>query len=92
MSNGASLAPQDIRIDFVVLPETNCQGLFNQPLTIRTLKLHLNLAGFVLEHALNFVAHSFVACGAEMDAHLVGGLAYLLHKGGRLHYRGGAVC
>ena len=30
MSNGASLAPHEIRIDFAVLPETNCQGLFNQ--------------------------------------------------------------
>ena len=30
MSNGASLAPQEIRIDFAVLPETKCQGLFNQ--------------------------------------------------------------
>jgi hypothetical protein len=30
MSNGASLAPQEIKIDFAVLPETNCQGLFNQ--------------------------------------------------------------
>ena len=30
MSKGASLAPQEIRIDFAVLPETNCQGLFNQ--------------------------------------------------------------
>ena len=29
MSNGASLAPQEIRIDFAVLPETKCQGLFN---------------------------------------------------------------
>jgi len=30
MSKGASLAPQEIRIDFAVLPETNRQGLFNQ--------------------------------------------------------------
>ena len=30
MSKGANLAPQEIRIDFAVLPETNCQGLFNQ--------------------------------------------------------------
>jgi hypothetical protein len=30
MSKGASLAPQEIRIDFAVLPETSCQGLFNQ--------------------------------------------------------------
>ena len=30
MSNGANLAPQEIRIDLAVLPETNCQGLFNQ--------------------------------------------------------------
>jgi len=30
MSKGASLAPQEIRIDFAVLPETKCQGLFNQ--------------------------------------------------------------
>ena len=30
MSKGASREPQEIRIDFAVLPETNCQGLFNQ--------------------------------------------------------------
>ena len=30
MSKGASRAPQEMRIDFAVLPETNCQGLFNQ--------------------------------------------------------------
>ena len=30
LSNGANLAPQEIRIDLAVLPETNCQGLFNQ--------------------------------------------------------------
>ena len=30
MSKGASLAPQEMRMDFAVLPETNCQGLFNQ--------------------------------------------------------------
>jgi len=28
MSNGASLAPQLIKIDLAVLPETSCQGLF----------------------------------------------------------------
>jgi hypothetical protein len=28
MSNGANLAPQLIRIDFAVFPETSCQGLF----------------------------------------------------------------
>ncbi|MBD0858773.1 hypothetical protein CGK76_07290 [Erysipelotrichaceae bacterium 7770_A6] len=26
----ASLTPTEIRIDLAVLPETNCQGLFNQ--------------------------------------------------------------
>jgi hypothetical protein len=30
MSNGASLAPQLIKIDFEVLPVTFCKGLFNQ--------------------------------------------------------------
>lgn len=30
MSKGASLAPQEISMDFEVLPETNRQGLFNQ--------------------------------------------------------------
>ena len=30
MSKGASLAPQEIRIDFAVLPETKSQGLFHQ--------------------------------------------------------------
>ena len=30
MSKGASREPQEIRIDFAVLPEMSCQGLFNQ--------------------------------------------------------------
>lgn len=30
MSKGANLAPQEISMLFRVLPETNCQGLFNQ--------------------------------------------------------------
>ena len=30
MSKGARRAPQEMRMDFAVLPETNCQGLFNQ--------------------------------------------------------------
>jgi len=30
MSKGESLAPQEIKIDLAVLPETKCQGLFNQ--------------------------------------------------------------
>ena len=30
ISNGASLAPQEISMLLAVLPETNCQGLFNQ--------------------------------------------------------------
>ena len=29
MSNGASLAPQEIKMLFAVLPDANCQGLFN---------------------------------------------------------------
>jgi hypothetical protein len=34
MSNGASLEPQDISIDFAVFPCTLCQGLFNQKLKV----------------------------------------------------------
>ena len=30
MSKGANLAPQEMRMDFAVFPETNCQGLFHQ--------------------------------------------------------------
>ena len=30
ISKGASLAPQEIKMLLAVLPETNCQGLFNQ--------------------------------------------------------------
>ena len=30
MSKGASLAPQEMRMDFAVFPEASCQGLFNQ--------------------------------------------------------------
>jgi len=29
MSNGASRAPQEMRMDLAVLPETDCQGLFH---------------------------------------------------------------
>ena len=29
ISNGASLAPHEIRIDLAVFPVTTCQGLFN---------------------------------------------------------------
>ena len=29
MSKGASLAPQEIRMDFAVFPDASCQGLFN---------------------------------------------------------------
>jgi hypothetical protein len=36
LSNGARRAAQEISIDFVVLPETNCQGLFH----------HINLTSF----------------------------------------------
>ena len=31
ISNGASLAPHDTKIDFAVFPETKCQGLFSTP-------------------------------------------------------------
>ena len=31
ISNGANLAPQLIKIDFAVFPETKCQGLFSIP-------------------------------------------------------------
>ena len=30
LSKGASLAPQEMRMDFAVLPETKSQGLFHQ--------------------------------------------------------------
>ena len=30
MSNGARRAPQEIKMLFAVLPDTNCQGLFYQ--------------------------------------------------------------
>ena len=34
ISNGASRAPQEIRMDLAVLPVAICQGLFNQALPI----------------------------------------------------------
>ena len=37
ISNGASLAPHETSIDFAVLPETKCQGLFSTP-TIHCMK------------------------------------------------------
>ena len=30
LSKGANLAPQEMRMDFAVLPETKSQGLFHQ--------------------------------------------------------------
>ena len=44
MSNGASRAPQEIKIDLAVLPETNCQGLFN--------RIHKNLQKRCQKHRM----------------------------------------
>ena len=40
ISNGANLAPQLIKIDFAVFPETKCQGLFSIPLILLHEKSH----------------------------------------------------
>ena len=45
---------------------------------------------FVADKAVDFVAHGFPAGGAEMERHLIGGVADFLHQGGRR--RGGALC
>jgi len=47
------------------------------------------LLNLIPQHTLDFVAHSFGAGGAEMYAHLVGGLADFLHKGRALVLRRG---
>src|SRR5699024_6748567 len=52
MSKGASLAPQEISMLFAVLPETNCQGLFNQVHKKSTKKApgtHLRLLALCVE-------------------------------------------
>ena len=53
-----------------------------------------HLLYLVFEHTLDFVAHGFGAGLAEMDAHLVGGLAdFLYQRGGVLRRSGrGGVC
>jgi len=40
----------------------------------------LHPADFVSKHPLDFVAHGFVAGGAKMDCHSVGGFFDFLHK------------
>lgn len=77
-----------------VLPETNCQGLFNQvhkiftdstrrtggtvPRPVPAPTCGSHLLNLVPQHTLDFVAHGFGAGGAEMYAHLVSGLADFL--------------
>ena len=53
-----------------------------------------HLLYLVFKHTLNFIAHGFSAGIAEMDAHLVGGLAdFLYQRGGVLRRSGcGGVC
>lgn len=41
------------------------------------------------DKAVDFVAHGFPAGGAEMERHLVDGVADFLHQGGRRRVRGG---
>ena len=56
--------------------------------------LCLHLLYLVFEHTLDFVAHGFGAGLAEMDAHLVGGLADFLYQRGGVLRRSGrsGVC
>jgi hypothetical protein len=87
MSKVANREPQLIRIDFAVLPETECQGLFNQ---FTKSSQFGALADFVAEQTHDFVAHGFPAVRVEVDFNLVGGLADTLHKVGLFGFRGGA--
>lgn len=64
MSNGARRAPQEIRMDFAVLPETNCQGLLALWLEIFSECLALNI---VFEHTPDLILCCFFAGAAEMD-------------------------
>lgn len=41
------------------------------------------------DKTVNFVAHRFPAGSAEMERHLIGGVADFLHQGGRQRVRGG---
>ena len=47
MSNGAILAPQLIKIDFAVLPETKCQGLFSSLWDFHVKSVHVHLSSFI---------------------------------------------
>ena len=57
-------------------------------------RLQSHLLYLVFEHTLDFAAHGFGACIAEMDAHLVGGLTdFLYQRGGVLRRSSrGSVC
>lgn len=54
--------------------------------------LYLHLLYLVFQHTLDFIAHGFCAGVAEMNAHLVGGLAGFLHKRGRVLRPSGRGC
>ena len=49
---------------------------------VRCGRLQSHLLYLVFEHTLDFAAHGFGACIAEMDAHLVGGLTDFLYQRG----------
>ena len=72
LSNGASLAPQEIKIDFAVLPETKSQGLFHQ------IQKEVTFCGLHTEQTLDFVLHCLLGGLAEMHTDDIGCLADLL--------------
>ena len=45
-----------------------------------------NFLAIVDNEPLDFIAHSFLAGGAEMDFHLIGCVPDFLHNGGLFHF------
>lgn len=83
ISKGARRAPQDTKMDFAVLPETICQGLFNHFFAkIEFLLILLNICPY---HSFNFFCHSFGCVLAEMN------LDYVCHTADFLFYGNGIL-
>ena len=87
MSNGASRAPQEIKIDLAVLPETKSQGLFSS--NSQTSYILLNL---VAKQTLDFVLHCLSGVLVEVDTDDIGRAVYLLSDGGCGVLGGGLCC
>src|SRR5574344_1338287 len=64
MSKGANLAPQEIRIDFAVLPETCCKGIFSTLLKKSYCEVHPRHLS--AEHPFDFLFHGLAGPLSEV--------------------------